>query len=475
MSSCRAEATFSDASHPQAVSSTVIIKDFNGLADVASMKILCSDKTGTLTNPHKMFVESVFGSRGEALVGDEMTDVLRVAALASGAEKTASGDINGNITGTTVFKFAESRGADMRVPAGSIRCPFDSNRKMASIQVPDGSGTAVTYALGSFNEVAERCNVDDFAAIDKVMNQLEAGGLRVLAVARSGTRPVVAVADGKYEEVESGLSFAGFVAFRNDLREGVVKATSDINAAGVDIVVISGDRRMSVVAIANKAGMDIVDEHCVSGTDFVALGEEEQREFFRTLGRNKVIYCASVECKQVAVLRAREAGVAFGEKDGFVVGMVGDGANDVAAMQVAQVAVAMQTGSDAPKELKNVFILKRDNFGDIVAAMAQGRRCLFKFREATTYLVGTNFAEALFPVVCNVFPNTGLPMHIDGTRWLYINTTTDFHPKEMASDPVDYQELLAAGPMNSDLLTFKAKLQVRSHLKPNMYAAVSEK
>jgi calcium-translocating P-type ATPase len=355
-----------------------VIRRLPAVETLGSTTVICTDKTGTLTQNRMTVAE---------LWGDEPA-LLRAAVLCSDG------------TGPTelaLLQAAERAGID----AGAEReraprldaVPFDSERKfMATVH----EGGAV-YMKGAPEVVLERCDAVDGAA--EAVDELAARGMRVLAVA-----------EGRGAQLDSGLRLLGLAALVDPPRESALTAVGACRAAGVDVKMITGDHVSTARAIGAEFGLA---GRALTGRELDALDDDD---FARAATETTVFARVAPEHK-LRLVRALQAG-------GEVVAMTGDGVNDAPALKQADIGVAMgESGTAAAREAAEV-VLTDDDFASIEAAVEEGRHVFDNVQKAIAFVLPTNLGEALIVLVAVLaFPFVdGVPrLPVEPTQILWVN------------------------------------------------------
>jgi calcium-translocating P-type ATPase len=353
-----------------------LVKRLSAVETLGSTTVICTDKTGTLTENRMRVVETV---------GDE--DALAaVAAACNDAEIDEDGGrVAGDPMEAALLAFAYDRGHDVRLTARDARrralFAFDSERKLMTT-VDDDGGT-VAHVKGAPEPVLARCSFppEGRAAAVADAERLAAQGLRVLALARRRLHEL-----GDRETVERELEYVGLLALLDPPRPEVPDAVAKCHRAGIRIIVVTGDHALTALEVARRVGLH-VDPGDVLGAERVAAMTDAELDRLLAQRRELVFARSSPETK----LRIAEALRAQGE----VVAMTGDGVNDAPALRRADIGVAMGVaGTEVAREAATM-VLTDDNFASIVAAVEGGRRVYANIRKFVFYI----FAHATPEVV----------------------------------------------------------------------------
>jgi calcium-translocating P-type ATPase len=354
-----------------------LVKRLSAVETLGSTTVICTDKTGTLTENRMRVVDTV-------------GDVELLAAVAgSCATAEVDGDgkrVAGDPTEVALLAFAQTHGRDVRLSTREQRrralFAFDSSCKLMTT-VDESGGGIVAHTKGAPEQVLARCSLDDRAraAAMKDADALAGKGLRVLALA---SRPLESV--GERDDVERDLDYAGLVALLDPPRPEVRDAVAACHRAGIRVIVVTGDHALTALEVARRVGLD-VDIDDVVPAEMLADMSDANVDRLLAERRELVFSRSSPETK----LRIADALRAQGE----VVAMTGDGVNDAPALRRADIGVAMGlAGTDVAREAATM-VLTDDNFASIVKAVEGGRRVYANIRKFVFYI----FAHATPEVV----------------------------------------------------------------------------
>jgi len=395
-------------------SRNAIIRKMTAVETLGSTEVICSDKTGTLTQ-NKMTVVEHFG--------DE--DLLSTAmALCNDSGYDADGDLVGDPTETALVVWAESLGkkelSDQYPRIAEV--PFDSERKMMSTlhQVSDG---VRQFTKGAPDEVLAHC---DWALIDgKVVEMTNVLRQQILDANKQMADKALRVLGGAYRDyprlpedlsdkaVEQQMTFVGLAGMIDPVRDEVKAAIGSCKSAGVRAVMITGDHRDTAVAIAKELGILHRPDQAITGAQLSQMSDEE----FKNRIADIVVYARVQPEDKVRIVKA------WKEK-GKVTAMTGDGVNDAPAIKSADIGVGMGiTGTDVTKNVADM-VLSDDNFATIVYAVEEGRRIYENIRKAVQFLLASNLAEVIAILIATLAGwRLFAPIHI-----LWINLITDTFP-----------------------------------------------
>ncbi len=393
-----------------------VIRRLTAVETLGCTQVICSDKTGTLTQNKMTVVEHL----GETQL------VATAMALCSDANLNDSNQAEGEPTECALVNFAYSVGlhkAELEAATPRVdEAPFDSGRKMMST-VHQVSGKFVQYTKGGPDVVLARCTSylengeikpmteakrAEIMAANKAMADK---ALRVLAAAQRiwAEKP----ADNTPEFLETDLCFIGLTGMIDPVRPEVKAAIEECRAAGIRPVMITGDHKDTAVAIAKELGIITDASEAITGAELDAISDEDICEFVKKYG----VYARVQPEHKTRIVTAWRA-------NGAITAMTGDGVNDAPSIKSADIGVGMGiTGTDVTKNVADM-VLADDNFATIVTAVGEGRRIYDNIRKAIQFLLASNMSEVL-----GVFGATLMgfvllnPVHL-----LFINLVTDCFP-----------------------------------------------
>ncbi|MEA4894058.1 MAG: cation-translocating P-type ATPase [Oscillospiraceae bacterium] len=394
-----------------------IIRKLTAVETLGCAQIICSDKTGTLTQ-NKMTVVEHYGENEELLA--------TAMALCCDAELDTDGTVTGEPTENALVYWAKSIGLmkyDLTEDEPRIgEAPFDSVRKMMST-VHRTESAIVQYTKGAPDEVLRVCttyfkNGKAVPLTDEAKGEILAENKRMankaLRVLAAALKPYSAEpASYSPEDLEAELCFVGLVGMIDPVRPEVKDAIEQCRSAGIRPIMITGDHIDTASAIARELG--ILGEHdaAISGSQISEMSDEEFEKRFRDIS----VYARVQPEHKVRIVNAWR-------KAGYVTAMTGDGVNDAPSIKNADIGVGMGiTGTDVTKNVADM-VLADDNFATIVGAVQEGRRIYDNIRKAIQFLLGSNMSEVLSIFIATFFGFTILkPVHL-----LWINLVTDCFP-----------------------------------------------
>ena len=388
----------------------VLTRRINAIETLGATTVLCSDKTGTLTENRMTVTHLAAGGAelGERLALDSVRDgalpeafhtLVEVAILASVVDPFDPMEKAFHQLGERFLADTEHIHHDWRLVQSYALSP--TLRAMSHVWAASGDAVQTVAAKGAPEAVIELCHLDETqkARIAAVVDELAADGLRVLAVARGAYEGQ----DWPASEHDFDFTFIGLLGLADPVRPEVPSAVAECRAAGIRVVMITGDYPATARAIAHQAGLASRDSDVLSGEQIATLSDTALRERMAT-----VSVCARIAPEQklriVQALKAR----------GDIVAMTGDGVNDASALRAAHVGVAMGgRGTDVARESASLVLIE-DNFAAIVAAVRLGRRIFDNLRKAMSYILAVHVpiaGMAMLPVLFG-WPALLYPMHI---------------------------------------------------------------
>ena len=427
-----------------------VIRRLTAVETLGCTQVICSDKTGTLTQ-NKMTVVEAFGD--EKLVATAM-------ALCSDAHLNEKDEAEGEPTECALVNFACKLGLkkqDLETATPRVdEAPFDSGRKMMST-VHAVDGAFVQYTKGGPDVVLARCayyldgsevkpmTEEKRAEIMTANKAMADKALRVLAAAQRiwETQP----ADNTPEFLETDLCFLGLTGMIDPVRPEVKAAIEECRAAGIRPVMITGDHKDTAVAIAKELGIIEDASQAITGAELDAISDDDILEAVKKYG----VYARVQPEHKTRIVTAWKA-------NGCITAMTGDGVNDAPSIKSADIGVGMGiTGTDVTKNVADM-VLADDNFATIVTAVGEGRRIYDNIRKSIQFLLASNMSEVL-GVFCSTLLGFTLlnPVHL-----LFINLVTDCfpalalgmedaEPDTMQRPPRDSKEGIFAGGLFFDI------------------------
>ena len=406
-----------------------IIRKLQAVEGLGSVSIICSDKTGTLTQ-NKMTVEDYYieGKRIDASEIDPSIplhkDLMRLSILCNDSSNVDGQEI-GDPTETALINLS----AHLGVPASRVRAvyprlseiPFDSDRKMMSTLhlLKDGytmiTKGAVDVLIERIKYVRKNNQIVPITAQDRedilAMNmEFSQNGLRVLAITY---KKLTAEKSLDYDD-ENDLIFLGLISMMDPPRVESAPAVTECLQAGITPIMITGDHKITAAAIAKRIGILTDISQAVEGSEIDGLSDEE----LKTYVEDKRVYARVSPEHKIRIVRAWQ-------EKGNIVAMTGDGVNDAPALKQADIGVAMGiTGSEVSKDAA-AMVLTDDNFATIIKAVENGRNVYANIKDAIQFLLSGNFGGILAVLYASIM---ALPVPFAPVHLLFINLLTDSLP-----------------------------------------------
>ena len=403
-----------------------IIRKLQAVEGLGSVSIICSDKTGTLTQ-NKMTVQKIYFD-GQIIDKDDEINARQGQLIIDGALCNDSvqkeGQEIGDPTEIALVNFSEKHD----LPVEKMRekyqrlgeIPFDSDRKLMSTVHKIGGNYkmltkgAVDVLSGRINEVKtmdgkRSFTAEDLAELKKVNTEFSQMGLRVLAVCERDVDTVDISVDDEKDYILLGL-----VAMQDPPREESAEAVRKCKTAGIRPIMITGDHLVTASAIARKIGILDDNGRAVEGREIENLSDEELDEFVSDVS----VYARVSPEHKIRIVSAWQ-------RKGYIVSMTGDGVNDAPALKQADIGVAMGiTGSEVAKDAASM-VLTDDNFATIVKAIENGRNLYRNIQRAIQFLLSGNTAGILAVLYASFM---ALPVPFKAVHLLFINLLTDSLP-----------------------------------------------
>ena len=405
------------------VKKNAIIKRLPAVETLGSASVICSDKTGTLTQ-NRMTLVRTYLDGGKAEPFDPATADEKVKTLLNWATLCCDGSVEfedgkevhlGDPTETAIVLAAHKAGGEKdelnkKYPRVS-GIPFDSDRKlMTSVNAADGR--LLVIVKGAFDVMAPRCIAGDLDAGRAAVEEMSADALRVLAV---GYKYVDKVSEEPTsEELESGLTFLGLVGMIDPPRPEAKEAVAVCRKAGIKPIMITGDHVTTASAIAKELGILLEGDKAITGAQLDAMSDEELDKEVEHIS----VYARVSPENKIRIVKAWQ-------KKGQVVSMTGDGVNDAPALKAADIGCAMGiTGTDVAKGAADMT-LTDDNFATIVDAVREGRGIYSNIKKVVGFLLGTNIAEIIVVLLAMCIWHESPFVSV---QLLWINLVTDSLP-----------------------------------------------
>ncbi len=449
------------------VKKNAIVKKLPAVETLGSATVICSDKTGTLTQ-NKMTVQKIF-INGETQdiqklleieKDEDLKTLVYINMLCNDTKISEDKELTGDPTETALIDMGFNFGFQPAIWQNYPRVeelPFDSERKLMTTVHEINQNEYVVYTKGGVDELLKCCknyilkgeiknNLQQYIPVIMEKNEdMAKNALRVLASAYKKIDHIPSKEEMK--QIEKELTFVGLVGMIDPPREEVKLAVEKCKTAGIKTVMITGDHKITAIAIAKELGILQNESEAITGNELEKMSQEELEKNIR----NYSVYARVSPEHKVRIVKAWQ-------KNGEVVAMTGDGVNDAPALKTADIGCAMgKVGTDVAKEAADV-ILTDDNFATVVSAVEEGRRIYDNILKAIQFLLSSNVGEIVvifvamlitpwlagqFGININLIEPL-LPIHI-----LWINLVTDSLPALA----------LAVDPAEKDIMNKKPKKQ----------------
>lgn len=433
-----------------------IIRKLQAVEGLGSVSIICSDKTGTLTQ-NKMTVEDYYIEEQRISAKDIdpaiplHKDLMRLSILCNDSTNIDGQEI-GDPTETALINI----GAHLGIPAKRVRnayprlseLPFDSDRKMMSTfhLLKDGytmiTKGAVDVLIKRTKYIRKNGQIlpitkEDIQNIQAMNLEFSKSGLRVLAITYRKFKSEKVL----MPEDENELIFLGLISMMDPPREESTQAVKECIQAGITPIMITGDHKVTAAAIAKRIGILTDESQAVEGSEIDHLNDQELQKFVE----DKRVYARVSPEHKIRIVRAWQ-------DKGNIVSMTGDGVNDAPALKQANIGVAMGiTGSEVSKDAASM-VLTDDNFATIVKAIENGRNVYAHIKDAIQFLLSGNFGAILAVLYASIM---ALPVPFAPVHLLFINLLTDSLPAiALGLEPHSKKVMREKPrPMNESILT----------------------
>jgi len=432
----------------------VLVKSLNAVEALGSVEVICTDKTGTLTKNELAVTGVVDGRTGGPLDDRARRELLEVAVAASEVHGRADA-LTGDPLDVAAASLLRTLGGDPLALSGDVvrHIAFDVQRRRAAGVLRRGESWR--FAIKGAWEVVRPhvgASSEDLARCDETVRRLASQELRIIAVAsrRLGAEEVAA----RESELERGLDLHGFLCLSDPLREEVPVALERCRAAGIRVILVTGDHPDTARAIGERAGIlprNAPPDAVLTGDALEAMREADiaarlqagVRVFARTTPEQKLKIVGAVK------------------RTGLLVAMTGDGVNDAPALRAADVGIAMgRAGTDVAREAAQIVLLD-DDFASIVAGVEEGRTVFSNIRKFTSYVLASNVPEMVPFLAYVALP---VPLGLTVVQILSVDLGTDLVPAiGLGQEPPD-GEAMTSPPRGRHGRLLDAKLILRSYL-----------
>lgn len=419
-----------------------LIRKLHSVETLGCANVICSDKTGTLTE-NRMTVTEIYLPEGKTVLPENFAkerNNLKKALLCAGLCNNAEGEnaqkIGGEPTEAALLKTVLECGVSLKNFSRTGEVPFDSARKLMSVSVKNGEGKEFVFAKGApdvliplcktklLGEKAEAFTAADEILLKKQLSKMAQSALRVLAVGYKE--------HGGGKISEEGFCFLGLFGLMDPPRKGAAESVLKCKKAGIRTVMITGDHPETAFAIAKKLGIAKQKTEVATGKELDLLSEKE----FAAFCEHRNVFARVTPAHKLKIVRSLK-------KNGSIVAMTGDGVNDAPAVKEADIGVSMgKNGTDVTREASGIVLLD-DDFSTLVSAVEEGRIIYQNIRKFIRYLLSCNIGE----VVTMFFGMLmGMPVVLLPIQILMVNLVTDGIPAIALSFDPPQEDVMAEKP-----------------------------
>ncbi len=451
-----------------------IVRRLPAVETLGSASVICSDKTGTLTQ-NKMSLQQIYGDgklymvgeehclprQGgvpeESLAGNSLTELAMTIAARCNNAYNEAGSFFGDPTEVGLAEAARAAGIRVHPQDRQVEVPFSPERKMMSVIW--GGSRRQLLAKGAPETLLARCRyrwsggkavlltTGDRREIISALEQMASLALRSLAVAYRDLDPVTVSPQLPPEKLEQDLVWVALLGLEDPPRREALPAIRLCRKAGIRVIMITGDHQTTAVAIAGRLGMMGPGDEVLTGSQ---LEKMDDRELWRVI-RKVAVFARVSPIHKLRIVRALR-------KQKGIVAMTGDGVNDAPAIKEADIGIAMGlSGTDVAREAADL-VLSDDNFSTIVSAIEEGRHIYNNIRKFIRFLLGCNLGEILTMLLAILL---NLPLPLKPIQILWINLVTDGFPALALGIDQPEPELMEQPPRNRGEGVFGRGLWIR--------------
>lgn len=404
------------------VKENAIVKKLPAVETLGSASIVCSDKTGTLTQNKMTVLETYNGAEERRKMLSDLSESdktsIKYFALCCDAKIERDGETErriGDPTETALIELNDRYGGSLENYKRVGELPFDSDRKLMTVVVKEGE-KYISITKGAPDILLKRLNAPASAKVIEAIENMSKDALRVLALGIKVFDELPEI----NEDLEYGLEFCALAGMIDPPRPEVIEAIKSAKKAGIRTVMITGDNVITASAIAKTLGILEEGQKAISSEELNGLSDEELNARIAEFS----VYARVAPKDKVRIVSAWQS-------HGKLVAMTGDGVNDSPALKKADIGCAMGiTGTDVSKEAADM-ILTDDNFVTIIKAVKQGRGIYANIKKCVKYLLSSNIGEVLTILLAELITATGLlslGVPLAGIHLLWINLVTDSLP-----------------------------------------------
>ncbi len=449
------------------VKKNALIRRLPAVETLGGASVICSDKTGTLTQNRMTLTKAYVEGQDIELISNENSEAIR--KLLNYGTLCCDGSVNftengeqhiGDPTETAIVLAAHKNGfpkddLNQKYPR-LAEIPFDSDRKlMSTVNKIDGKN--IVIVKGAFDMMAVRCTSGDLEKAKEITEEMSSDALRVLAVAYKEIDEIPETLTS--ENLENGLTFMGLVGMIDPPRPEAKDAVAVCRRAGIKPVMITGDHVVTASAIARELGILVEGDRAITGAQLDEMSDEELDASVESIS----VYARVSPENKIRIVKAWQ-------RKGQVVSMTGDGVNDAPALKAADIGCAMGiTGTDVAKGASDMT-LTDDNFATIVDAVQEGRGIYANIRKVVGFLLGTNIGE-VFTVFFAMLLWHATPLL--SMQLLWINLVTDSLPAIALGMEAVEKDVMDKKPKPKNEGIFAHGLGIRVVLQGAMFAILT--
>ena len=398
-----------------------IVKNLAAIETLGATEVICTDKTGTLTENKMQLMKIVVGANEETLESLKDNQILiNIMDNANAATLNEDNKYSGDAMDVAIKNYLQENKIKSTKAKKIIELPFDSDRKMMST-VYEENGKTYLYIKGSLESLAKRSKkiekngktveitTRDINSLKREEKMMSEESLKVLAFAYKEIKKTITKEEDYFKE-EKDLTLVGIAGFKDPIRENIKESIKRCQEAGIRVVMLTGDNLETAMAIAKEAGICKSEKECVNASTLTAVDIKENINKYNVYAR------VSPDTK-LQIVKAFQ-------KKRKVVAMTGDGVNDAPAIKLANVGVGMgKSGTDVTKDVSDIILLN-DSFETITTAVSEGRRIYNNVISNILYNLSSNFTEILI-IIFGMFTGNTI---ISAIHVLYIDLVADTVP-----------------------------------------------
>ena len=414
--------------------SNAIVRKLLSVETLGSCTIICSDKTGTLTENKMTVVESYFTNEDKTLM---------IGKLCNNA-KINNNNIIGDQTDAAILKFCQSNQNELE---RLDEIPLDSNRKMMTTIHSLNNENNIVLTKGAPEIILDKCkHIDNNGTIKIIEAKTKETILKKIdEMSRKSLRVIgCAYKIGDETPLEENLIFTGLLGLIDPPKKDAKKAVSDCIKSGIKVKMITGDYEKTASAIAKELGI-LTNGKVITGSELEKLTPEE----YLKISDNIQVYARVKPAQKMRIVEALKS-------SNEIVAMTGDGVNDAPALKKASIGVAMGDGTEVAKESADM-ILQNNDFATIVQAIREGRKIYDNIRRFVKFQVSTNVGAILTIIGTSLL---NLPLPFNPVQLLWLNIVMDGPPAQTLGIEGPEKDLMERPPETGDILTRKTMLEI---------------